>query len=484
MILKTFYGRLSILFLLMILAFGGISLLIAFQSSKHLFDEVEQLLNREYAADIANELQPLVQGGFSQDGIKEAIHYMMVLNPMVEIYLLDGSGAILAYFTHPHDQLLHTRIDIQPVIDFINANGLVPLLGQDPRSENRNKPFSAAELRMGSDLGYVYVILRGQGYDRSLAMVSNNYYLRSGIITFLIALLATAIVGLSLFFIITRRITHLGTSVRMFEKGNYHHRIPVTGNDDIGRLEQTFNDMAQSIKSAWEAKEDAEKQRSDLIANISHDLRSPLTSIRGYLETILMKESSLSQKESQEYLHTIMKNVTSLQSLVQELFDLAKLEAKQISLHKETINLAELIQDVILKEKPQSDLKKISINYQPPQGDSSLEGDLPLLERVITNILENAILHTPEEGHIEISIATEDNKRIISLLDSGSGIAEEDLPHIFERFYRADKSRNRSLPGTGLGLSIAKEIVLLHEGTIQASKGPEKGALFTISFNV
>ena len=142
-----------------------------------MFDEVEQILNREYAASIAMELQPLVADGFSNNIIKEEIHYMMVLNPMVEIYFLDASGDVVSYFIHPEKTLERDSIDLVPVRRFVDGVGGDLILGDDPRGGSERKPFSAARLPMGDEEGFVYVILRGNSYDRSLQTIRNSYYL-------------------------------------------------------------------------------------------------------------------------------------------------------------------------------------------------------------------------------------------------------------------------------------------------------------------
>ena len=201
------------------------------------------------------------------------------------------------------------------------------------------------------NLGYVYVILRGRVFDSSLNSLRNNYYVRSALLTFTMALAATLIAGLTLFFLLTRRLTMLSTAVKAFEEGQYKQRVNAAGQDELGVLCRGFNDMAQSIESGVQQLHLAEQQRKDLIANISHDLRSPITSIRGSMETLLLKDEKLSDKERQEYLEIGIRNVSSFQQLVEELFDLAKLEARQITPQFMNFSLAELVQDVVLKLK-------------------------------------------------------------------------------------------------------------------------------------
>lgn len=477
---RSFYARLSLIFFLLLLILGAGSLVIAFSAAGHLFDEVEQLLNSEYSSSIASELQPLVSEGFTKEGIQDAIHYMMVLNPMVEIYLVDGDGAILAYFTHPEEQIRRWSIDLAPVKEFLAGEGRAPVLGDDPRTGDRRKPFSVAPLRMGGQEGYVYVILRGESYDRSLRALRSSYYLRTGLSTFLFALLATLLVGLSLFFLLTRRLHQLSSAVRAFEQGELERRIQVRGSDELGALGRAFNDMAASIEAGMEKLKLAERQRSDLIAGISHDLRSPLTSIRGHLETLLLKGSSLNEAEGRRFLETSLKNVDSFQRLVEELFELAKLETRQVQPARERFQFAELAQDVVLKLKDRADAAGIALVLEHPPELPPMDADIGMIERVLTNLIENALSHTPADGRVELSIARRDRMLRITVSDSGGGIAASDLPHIFERFYRADKSRGRGNAGSGLGLAIAREIVELHGGCIEASSPPGSGAVFKV----
>ena len=483
-IFRSFYSKLSLLFLILILALGTVSIAIAFTAAGHLFDEVEQMLNRSYAKSIASELSPLVKDGFSVGGIKNAIHYMMVLNPMVEIYLVDDTGAIRAYFTHPDETLKRSSIALGPVEDFIRADGLKPVLGDDPRTPGTLKPFSAARLKMGGVSGYVYVILRGQSYDKSLLSLKGNYFLRTGLVTFTLAILATLIAGFAMFFYLTRRLRILSHAVNTFESGNLGTRVAVKGSDELAALSNAFNNMAGSISEGVDRLRLHEEQRKALTANISHDLRSPLTSIRGQLETMLLKEENLSELQRKDFLSSILKNVTSFQKLVEELFELAKLENGQISPAKEPLSVPELIQDVVLKLKYKAASKNISVEADYRGGLPQINGDTGMLERVFTNILENAISHTPSGGSIRIDLNGKDGKIEVRIADSGSGIAEDVLPYVFDRFYRADKSRNRNIPGTGLGLAIAKEIVELHGGSIEARNGEPSGAEFLMTLPV
>jgi len=477
--LKSFYGRLSMLFLFLVTMLAASSLFIAFRSAGHLFDEVEQELNRKYASSLAVELQPFVTDEIRRDMIMERIKYMMVLNPMVEIYLINGKGEVLAYFTGPGDMVKRQRINMEPVRAFIYGRNDDLIRGDDPRTTNQVKPFSAAPLKISGGQGYVYVILRGRNFDRSLEMIRNSYYIRSGLMAFFLALAATLIAGLSLFSLLTSRLRNLGKSVKGFEKGDYSNRVVIKGSDEIAVLGRAFNDMAQSVEQGI-------KQRNDLITNISHDLRSPLTSIRGNLETVLLKDVSLSREESRTYLESALKGVSAFQREVEQLFQLSKLESRDIQISREMFFPSELAQDIILKFQAQAEGKGIALSLNRSEKNLPFPGDIALMERALSNLLENALTYTEKGGSVSLSLEEREKSLVISVSDTGPGIALEESERIFERFYRGDKSRDRRISGTGLGLSITKGIVELHGGTVRLAPTKEQGATFVIvlPFNV
>jgi signal transduction histidine kinase len=482
-VFRSFYARISTIFLFLIVVLGVGWVVIAFNSARQLFSEVEQVLNREYARSIAEEIQPMVAGGFEESRVRGAIHYMMVLNPMVEIYLLDAQGKILAYFTGPSDRVVRGSVDMGPVRKFVDSGGEALILGDDPRSAGRAKPFSAAPLTMGDAMGYVYIILGGEHYDATLRMIRQSYILRAGIVALLLALLCTLIVGLSLFFLLTRPLRALIEAVRSFEKGELGRRVNTHGRDEVAGLGRSFNEMAATIEADMEKLREAERMRKELIGNISHDLRSPLASIQGYLETILLKDASLSPDERRRFLEISLKNTASLKRLVEELFELVKLDTRQVQPKKEPFQAAELAQDAVLKLKPGADGAGVSLTVEGPQDLPLVHGDIGLVERVLTNLIENALAYSSPGGSVRVALSRDKGTVQISVIDTGTGIGPEDLPHIFDRFYRADRSRDRTRGGAGLGLAIAREIVELHGSTLLVESKMNEGTRFSFTLS-
>lgn len=471
---RSFYSRLSLLFLILIAALATADLMIAFNAAGHLFDDVEQQLNKKYAASLAVELQPFVTEEIEIEKIKEHINYLMILNPMVEIYLINRTGDVLAYFTGPGDMVKRHKIDMEPVRTFIFSDGSEPVKGDDPRTDDEVKPFSAAPMKIAGEQGYVYVILRGRNFDRSLQMIRSSYYLRSGLITFFLVLGATLIAGLALFSLLTGRLRKLGHAVKGFEQGQYDKRVRIGGSDEIAALGRAFNEMADSVESNI-------RQRNDLITNISHDLRSPLTSIRGHIETVLLKEDTLSPDERKEYLEASLKSISAFQKLVEQLFQLTKLENRETRPVLEPFIPAELAQDILMKFKPLAEEKGIDLTIRHSERNSPFTGDIALMERALSNLLENALNYTDRGGSVTIRLYEKEKTLSIEIIDTGTGIPEEEVVRVFERFYRADKSRDRRVPGTGLGLSITKEIIELHGGSVTLTSSEGKGSAFKIT---
>lgn len=484
--LGSLYGKISATFLILMIALGVVQISITVDSCIRFMREAEQKLNSSIAENLAREFAPYLTHGVPRDSLDQVIHNLMLLNPNIEVYLLDDSGRVLAYFVEPGKKLQQPAVRLQPVQRFLSRSDSEPISGDDPRQPGRQKVFSAAPVKIGPDMsGYVYVILGSEEYDSALSMVMDSYIGRSTLKIIFIALLFTAIIGLVLFALLTRRFNIITATVRKFAEGNLQRRIPLRSDDEIGMLAKAFNQMASTIESNIEEMQAKDRLRRDLIANISHDLRSPLASIQGFLETILMKENELSPEERNRYLQTIFKNVTQLSRLVSELFELSKLDARQIQPQPEPFSLADLVQDVILKFKQAAEKKHISIKCSVPKHLPFVYGDIGMIERAVSNLMDNALNYTPENGEVAIDLTPEDGMVAVRITDTGDGIPSDDLPHVFERFYRVEKSRTRAAnSGAGLGLAITKKIIEAHDSFISVTSELHRGTSFVFRLPV
>ena len=232
-------------------------------------------------------------------------HDVMVVNPTVEVYLLDAKGKILA-FAAPPEKVKLANVNLEPIKEFLASGGRSFVLGDNPRNADRPKVFSAAEIvRMGMVYGYIYVILGGEEYDSAAQRIIDSHILRLGARGLALSLVAAAAVGLVALAFVTRKLRRMSRSVNAFKEGDYSQRIALGSHDELD-LEQLTH---------------ADELRRELIANVSHDLRTPLASVQGYVETVLMKNKTLKPKEREAYLRTILSSTERLNKLVQELFE-------------------------------------------------------------------------------------------------------------------------------------------------------------------
>jgi len=481
---RNFYLKISIVFLGLLLCLGLVQIWLSVNSSMAFVRESDQALNKHLARDVAKKFEKFLTDTVDLAGIEHLIHDLMIMNPRVEFYLLDDEGKIIAFFAEPQKKVKLQYLNLDPIHQFLAEEAELPILGDDPRNIGLEKPFSAARLQIGPDIdGYLYIILGGEKYDTASEMVKESYIFKTMSGGFAVTLIFTAIVGLLAFGFLTKKFRKMTRTVKKFEAGDYSQRIDIKSEDEIGQLANAFNQMADTIVANMEELKRIDKQRRELVANVSHDLRSPLASIQGYLETILMKDATLSADERKKFLNTIYDSSISLSQLVAELFELSKYDAKQIQPHPEPFSITELTQDVFMKFKPQAESRNINFYMNFPKDLPMVIGDIGMIERALSNLIENALRYTPEKGTVKIELSRKGDKISIIVQDTGYGIPEDELPRVFERFYRVEKSREKASGGTGLGLAIASKIVELHNDNIAVESEVNKGTSFSFSLS-
>lgn len=218
--------------------------------------------------------------------------------------------------------------------------------------------------------------------------------------------------------------------------------------------------------------------RRELIANVSHDLRSPLASLRGYLDTLLIKDETLAAAERRSYLGIAVRQAEHLQTLISELFDLARLDFQGYQIDAEPVHIGELARDVLQKFQLAADEARIVLALDVHPDAGFVRADISLLERTLENLIENALAHTPAGGEVRLAVQAHDGQVTVEVADTGCGIPAADLPRVFERFYRADRARTRETKGSGLGLAIVKRIVELHGAEVRVASSAGAGTRF------
>ena len=331
-------------------------------------------------------------------------------------------------------------------------------------------------------LSYARPVTRGEHsfivYTRVNAELLNaslSQWMRLLVYMILIAVALTAILWFFLANKITNPIVTMIDRAKAMAQGELSQEIPVHGKDEIGQLAYNFNHMAKELSQL-------DTMRKEFVANVSHELRTPLTSIRTYTETLL--EGALEEPENAvRFLKIVDDEAQRMSLLVSDLLELSRLDSSRAQLDQDVMDLVGLLRVTILQSKILAEQKNQEIVFDPPEDSCFILANAPRINQVITNVLSNSIKYSPENTTIHISVETTDNDHRVFIKDEGVGIPEDSISRIFERFYRVDKGRSRSMGGTGLGLAIAKEIIEEHGGNIYATSTLGKGTTMVLRFN-
>ncbi|MBU1359711.1 MAG: HAMP domain-containing histidine kinase [Gammaproteobacteria bacterium] len=479
--------RLSAVFAVLLLACCGASVWLQMTSSVRYEQEVMQRLSSGLAAHIAGSAPLMERDGLNRPAVKDLFDKLMAVNPSVEVYLLDMDGRVVAQAAPP-GHLKRDKVDVAPIRRLL-AGAPLPIVGDDPRSEGAQKVFSAAPLRIdGRDAGYVYVVLFGEERDALAAHAASESVLRTTLWSMALVALLGLLAGVAAFHLITRPLRELTRAVRQFEAEGVSalesttlalSRVNDKGGDEIETLRHAFAQMTQRIGEQWRTLTTQDQQRRELFANISHDLCTPLTSLHGYLETLLVKADTLDGAESRRYLEIALGQSRKVGRLAQELFELARLEYGVVKPEKESFALADLVQDVFQKFELAAEARRQRLVPDIAPGLPIVTADLGMIERVLTNLLDNAIRHTPEGGEIVVQLRQEGAGVRVDISDTGPGIPSELRKSLFTRpAFSSGFERSG-----GLGLVIVKRILQLHGSDIHLLPEPGKGAVFSFQLD-
>jgi signal transduction histidine kinase len=482
-VLRSLHARLAIALLGLLLLLAGLNVAWTFVTTRLHEQEVMQSLHRDLARHIVDMKRDLLldsQGRIQRDSLGEIFHWLMVVNPRVEFYVIDLEGRLLAYDAPP-GRIRRQQVDLQPISAFLRADRKsLPILGDDPRHEERRKIFSVALLAPAEDqppVGYLYIILASEQADSAWDLLQSSYLWRLSVLAGGAAFALALVAGLLLLWRLTRPLRRLARRMEELQIPGATEApllAAPSATDELKLLEQRFASMAARIERQVEQIQEIERSRRELIASVSHDLRTPITGVRGYLETVILKQGALPESERQEYLKTALEQAERLARLVEELFELTKLESHEVHLRMETFSLAELVQDNVQRYRLQAERRGVRLEGQLSPEVPFVQADIGLLERVLQNLIENALRFTPENGEIQVQVAEEGGRVVVRVRDTGCGIASEELPKIFDRFYRAESSSE----GAGLGLAIAQRIVEIHGAHLQVESTVGRGTCF------
>jgi signal transduction histidine kinase len=490
----TLSQRLSLAFCLLLLVCCGASAWLQIRANIMHEKEVVQGLSRGLARSIALDAQLMqadedsnaqspASDGLGPAAVRRLFNKLMSVNPSVEVYLLDNDGRVVGHAA-PAGHLKRDHVNLEPIRRLLNDEPL-PIQGDDPRSERGRKVFSAAVLRSGEQkIGYIYVILQSEEHDRLAARATASSVLRTTLWSMAVVAALVLAAGLIAFRLITRPLHRLTATMQQLDTQAEQLVLPAPKRggprDEIAILEQSFADMGARINEQWKTMRQLDHDRREVVANISHDLRTPLGSIHGYLETLSLKDETLDAAERQRYLGIALSQSRKVGQLAQALFELARLEHGSVTPELEPFSLSDLIQDVFQKFELQAQERNIRLMATLPHPAPMVRADLGMIERVLTNLFDNAIRHTPSGGEVEITVkAAQGGKVEVTVADTGPGVPAA----LRDNLFRRPVALQGEYRVGGLGLLTVNRILQLHRSKIELASEQGQGAVFRFTLD-
>jgi two-component system, OmpR family, sensor kinase len=475
--MKTLHARLVLALLALIVPLSVLCVVVILTTSQRYYQEITQKLYTDLAARLVAEEPGLMVDQQEDEAMLDKMAHMVAMtNPGLEIYLVDYAGNIRGS-SIAMDDIKRKKVDVQPIYRFLSSETNFPILGTDPRRSSGRKIFSVA--RLEPRIGYLYVILADASRDSVIRAVQNSTVLKVSMWVMIAVLVSVFAFGVWIFTYLTRRLRGLSRTMTAFRDSDFvvtDKMQRLTPRDELDSLQNVFVDMSERISEQVRDLRQVDALRRELITNISHDLRTPLAAVQGYLETLQLKAANLTEEERQHYLAAASKHSERLGKLIADLFDLSRFDAKAVETHPEEFPLQELAQDVVLKFEGAAKAKGVELSLSFDKGLPFVKADVGLIERALTNLVENALRYTPSGGEVRLELHKRLNEVSVVVKDTGQGIPAHDLPFIFERFYRAKGNDEKT--GSGLGLAITKRIIELHGKHIEVSSIPQRGTTF------
>lgn len=480
----TLTQRLSLVFAVLLLVCCGTSAWMQVRANQIHEQEVVQGLSRNLAQHIANDTVLMNSQGLMPDAVRNLFSQLMLVNPSVEVYLLDPAGRVVGSAA-PEGRVRREQVDLAPIQRLLAGDAL-PILGDDPRSADARKVFSAAPLTVdGKPVGYLYVVLLGEEHDRFAEQGATSAALNTALWSIGLVALLCLIAGLAAFSLITRPLRRLTANVSQFDIDGMPQTPPApvekaVSHDEIAVLDAAFRQMQARLSEQWRSLTRQDQERRELVANISHDLRTPLASLHGYLETLSLKDATLSVADRRRYLGIALDQSRKVGGLAQSLLELVRLEHGFVQPVLERFSLTDLVQDIFQKFELTAEARQVQLKANFAPTVSGVFADLGLIERVLTNLFDNALRHTPVGGIISISLVPQGGFVEITVSDSGPGIAAQLREGLFLRPFNIGGARRDG----GLGLRIVQRILQLHGREIRLLDVPGQGATLVFSLPV
>ena len=466
-IVWKFFGAFTVLTLIVVFVLN-------FFVALKLSDNFEQKISQELKSD-AILVADILQADLAESKQGQIQQKTVQLADKLElrITVVDARGTVLGD-SEEDPASMETHSDRPEVIEALETG-----FGQSTRFSdtlNYNMKYVAARVGLaGAPLGIVRF---------ALPLSQVQLEIRTIYRVVLVGAVAAVAIALTVAYFVSRSITlpirQMKETAEQIAKGNFAPRVRIRGRDELGELADSLNTMADELQQKIEDLRQMDRIRTDFVANVSHELKTPLTLIKGYTET-LQGEAMDDKAKAVKFVSIIKEHSDRLSNIVDDLLSLSELESSRNHIDRTPFDLKELADEIVLGFGYALTSRKQTLSVNSQGEDFTINADRDKIEQVLVNLIDNAIKYTGESGRIEILLAEFNGEIRITVKDTGIGIAKEHLDRIFERFYRADKARSRELGGTGLGLSIAKHIVLAHNGKISIESRLDRGTTVLVT---
>lgn len=475
---RSFTATLTAIVLLLIIGFA-ISMCAAFYTfwSSATLEELQRT-HRGLAADVAAALQ----GYFSEPGalsasvgdVNHAIYSFQQAHPNVSVFILDPNGRIL-WSPGERDATAKLSIDVEPIRKFL-AGGALPLYGTNPGGK-RPTVFAAAPLSLFGRPGYVYLTLANHRSSAWSEFFLINTSLRMLMVVAILCAIICGTIGALAIHLVTKRFRDIAEVLRRYRGGDFSKRLDDEGHDELAEVSHAVNSMLDTVETQLDLLRRKDLVRRELISNIWHDLKAPVTSISGHLDLLIDRDAELPPERRRELVAILRRSTGMLSSMLADLYELGRLEAKDIQPSRARCEIGELAEEVVAMLRAGADEAGVALNVN---SDEDLHGwcDPDLVLRVFMNLVDNAIRHTPSGGSVSVRVTNAPGGVLVSVSDTGVGIPRESLPFLFERYFQIDGDSRRN-GNAGLGLAIVKRILEAHDVSISVESTENVGTTFS-----
>ncbi|MEZ5657195.1 MAG: HAMP domain-containing sensor histidine kinase [Burkholderiaceae bacterium] len=418
----------------------------------------------------------------------ENLRQYTLYDPSVGLYLVDTNGRVLASSGENRLFWSSYRVDLAPVRAALTSDAGDPVFGDDPDLIGSKCVVAARPLVVGGERrGWLYVVARNADTDTQPLRVLKNYAIAGAIKFSLITLAVGAMLTMAVIAMFTRPLVALTRVAERIKRAGFADAFEISTdaiphcsrNDEVGRLGRAFRDMLDRLRAEMERVTQVDTMRREMVASVSHDLRTPLTALTAQLETIRLKGEALDLEQKTHLNERALQNARHLKELIDALAEVARLDNPEFKAEREPMSLGELADDVVLRFSTRAEAANIQLRLDYPDGLPLAPIDAGLIERALSNLIDNALRVTPPGGEVTVLVKPDAADIRVEVIDTGPGIAAEEQQRVFDAFYQASKHR-ATRGSSGLGLAIVRRVAELHGGQAGLKSAPGRGSTFFI----